>query len=369
MVIGIDAHSLGSRQCGNEVYTYNLLKGLSEIDRLNQYYLFVLDKNTAYRNGLLEHNNFNFILLPAKNRWFRVPFALGTVSFLKKLDILHTQYFAPPISHGKLVVTIHDICFKSFPQFFSKKELFIFRFVRFAIRKANRIIAVSDFTKKELISRMDVDPEKIDVVYNGVNEVFKPIKDWGTIAKVKAKYGIEGEFILYVGRINVRKNIINLIKAYALLKQEMHTPQLVIIGELPSSDSDILVEMEQNLRLTAGILIPGYVPTEDLPFLYNGAKLFVYPSFYEGFGLPVIEAMACGIPVITSNTSVFPELTEMAALLIDPNSIEELKKAMKNVLVDSDLRNRLICTGLERAKKFSWKQTAILTLQSYAKAS
>jgi len=368
MVIGIDAHSLHSQQCGNEVYTRNLIENMSKIDSRNQYYLFITDKKLGRCPAVLQNSNFSISKLRPSNKWLRTPLALGLASLKKKLDILHVQYFAPPVFRGKLVVTIHDICFSPYPYFFSKQELLAFRFVKDGLKKASRIIAVSHFTKNELIQKMGISPDRIDVIYNGVSGIFKPAESKEAISNIKARYGIRGDYILYVGRLNARKNLINIIKAYSLLKNEIiRKYKLVFVGK-QSFGKEIIIKTMQDLKMTEDIIITDYVPVQDLPLLYNGAEIFVYPSFYEGFGLPVLEAMACGVPVITSNTSVFPEIAGDAAVMIEPCNVQQLSEAMERLLGDADMRQKSSQTGLKRASEFSWENTAIFTLQSYNKA-
>lgn len=367
MVIGIDAHSLNSQQCGNETYTYNLVTSLSGIDTSNQYFVFVSDKNILNNNGLANTGNFCISLLPLRNKWLRMPVALGVETFRKKIDVLHTQYFIPPFYKGKIVVTVHDICFKTFPQYFSRSDMFSFKLFELRIKKADRIIVVSNFIKDELMQKMGVDSQKIDVIYNGVNGTFRPIENKKAISKIESKYGIKSKFILYVGRINLRKNLDSLIMAYGLIRRKMGAEYKLVIAGKHDFGKGIIYNTARKLNLEKEVIITGYVPMEDLPLLYNGAKVFVYPSFYEGFGLPVVEAMACGTPVVTSNTPVFSEISGGAAIMIDPYNVKQLAEATIRLLTRSDIWKEFSEAGLRRASIFSWEKTAELTLKSYNK--
>jgi len=236
-----------------------------------------------------------------------------------------------------------------------------------SIKNADMIIAVSENTKKDIINCFNISSDKIQVVYEGVDDFFKIINDKGRLEQVRKKYNISKDFILNVSMITPRKNLITLIKAFKLLRDSKNIKcQLVIAGGKGWWYEDVFKTVSA-LRLEDEVIFTGYVPDEDLLYLYNAATLFAYPSLYEGFGLPILEAMSCGCPVVASNVSSIPEVCEDAALMINPKDVEELSQAMYKLIIEGSLRQMLIKKGLERVKQFSWRKTAEQTLEIYNK--
>ena len=291
--------------------------------------------------------------------------------FMKEIDILHsTAYESPFWIHSHSVVTIHDMAFWLYPKKFTRfYQLRLKILVPFVAKRTDLIITDSEQSKKDISHLLKIKPEKIEVIYLGVNRsIFRPISDKEAIEKIRTKYRIgENRFILYIGTLEPRKNIVNLIKGYQKLRSvyNLHY-KLVIVGMKGWLYSDIF-KVTNELGLAKDIIFTDYVPDEELPFFYNAADLFVYPSLYEGFGLPVLEAMACGIPVVTSDTPSLIELVKDAAVTVNPYDIEGIAKAMYNVLTDANLKNRIITKGLLRAEEFSWEKTAEKTVEVYEK--
>jgi glycosyltransferase involved in cell wall biosynthesis len=237
----------------------------------------------------------------------------------------------------------------------------------YAIKKADVIVTVSEFSKREIMNVYKVSDNRIRVIYNGVGEEYFP-RTQG-IDEVKIKHGIRGKYILFVGAIEPRKNLLALIRAYNDLRQIIREEyRLVVIGVKRYGSEEILKKIEP-LRLGSDIIFTGVVSREDLPLLYSGAELFVFPSIYEGFGMPVIEAMACGTPVIASNLTSIPEVAGDAALLIDPRDAGEIAEAIEAVLSDNTLKGRLSHKGKERARLFSWERNARETMALYKEVS
>jgi glycosyltransferase involved in cell wall biosynthesis len=282
--------------------------------------------------------------------------------FTGKLDLFHSSNWAQPPASCPTVTTVHDLTPLKFPQAFEKKTINSFKRSLYWVKKKTGFIIVdSNSTKKDLI-KQGYKKEKIKTVYLGISDKFKPEEEREIIEKTKRKYNIEGEYILSVGTLEPRKNIKRVIKAYKSLSRETKERlKLVLVGRYGWG--------ERVNKKDPGIVITGFVDDNDLPVLYSAATIFVYPSLYEGFGLPVVEAMACGTPVITSNTSSLPELTGNAALLVDPKNILQITKSMEKLAKDKALCQKLIKKGLMQAKKFSWKETARETLKIYKKFS
>jgi glycosyltransferase involved in cell wall biosynthesis len=277
-------------------------------------------------------------------------------------DLLFVPAHVLPIVHPRRgVVTVHDLGYLYYPQAHRLLDrLYLDLSTRYSARAATHLIADSSATKHDLIERYGIEPYKITVVYPGYDEAtFQPVRDEEAIEAVKAKYDIAGDYILFVGTLQPRKNLIRLIEAY--WKLEAGSWKLVIAGKKGWLYQEIFRWVEE-LGLGKKVVFTGYVPEGGLPALISGARLFVFPSLYEGFGLPVLEAMACGTPVVCSNVSSLPEVAGDAAVLVDPLDVEGLAAAMERVLDDEDLRAELIERGFEQAKRFSWERCARETL-------
>ncbi|WP_165000261.1 glycosyltransferase family 4 protein [Anaerophilus nitritogenes] len=276
-------------------------------------------------------------------------------------DIIHWPHYNIPLLYkGPLVVTIHDIIHLKFPEFLPNKAAYYYAYFMFrqVIQKANRIIVDSRNTKLDLLETFKVEKSKIQVIYLGVDDLFKNIQiNTKDIDRIKYKYKIHKPYILYIGNVRAHKNIDRLIKSYKKLRQMTNKYKLVIIGEEHKNLKNVDMDNE--------ILMLGYVDRKDLSILYAAASLFVFPSLYEGFGLPPLEAMASGTPVITSNVSSLPEVVGDAAIQINPYDIDQLTMSMYNVLVNEELSKKLVDKGFQRIKLFDWKKTANETLKVY----
>ena len=366
MKIGICAEFIGMKSGGPESYTVNLIKSFMEIDSGNEYNLYVIKQDVLNNYNIPS----NFLIRPIRfyNSWIRNLVIMPIELTRSPVDILHVQYAVPLGFCGKLVATIHDIAFEFFPETFPKTMRYkLYTIVRRTAKKATVILTGSENTKKDLINLYGIPPEKIKVIHYAHGQIYKPVEDNDIFEGIKKKYKIPENFILYVGAIQPRKNIIGLIKAWEILREKYGLKwKLVIVGKAAWLSSEIIRSWESS-KYSEDIIYTGYIMEEELPFIFNAADLFVYPSFYEGFGLTVLEAMACGIPVITSNYSSLPEVVGDAGLLIDPYNYEELAYAMYRVLTEPELRIHLSKKGLERSKNFSWRQTAEMTLNIYNK--
>jgi glycosyltransferase involved in cell wall biosynthesis len=251
------------------------------------------------------------------------------------------------------VVSIHDLAYEHFPEFFHPVErLRLKALVPAAARAADHILTVSNFSARDIRDRYQIPPEKITVTYLAAADKFRP-RDKQLCQEYLAKiYGIDGPFILYVGRIQTRKNLLRLVEAYARVRRQGVAPRLVLVGRRDWQFEHLLAKIDQ-LRLCSSVICPGYVSADDLPFFYNSAELCVFPSIFEGFGLPVVESMASGVPTITSYGSSLEEVAGDAALLVDPFDVSSIADAIQRILGDSKLQNQLVARGLRRSSEFT----------------
>jgi glycosyltransferase involved in cell wall biosynthesis len=371
MHIGLNAHLLSLtetyRGAGINCYIRNLLTYLPRVDRDNRYTAFLGDGRFTSAGLALKLSR-----LPTSRPVIRIlweqavqPFALKK----ERVDLLHALAFVVPLlSPCPSVVTIYDLGFLLYPEGFKRaKRFYLSLFTRLSARRARRIIAISESTKRDVVRLLGVSPDKVDVVYCGVDEAFRPLAE-DQVAGFRAKRGLPERFILFVGTIEPRKNITMLIEAFANLPTcQLANLKLVIGGAKGWFYQDVFARVEE-LGLEEEVIFPGYIPVSELPLWYNAAELFVYPSLYEGFGLPPLEAMACGTPVIVANTSSLPEVVGEAGLTVNPLDVEGLTGAMRQALDDEDLRRGMRERGLLRARGFSWAKTARETVEVYRRA-
>jgi len=288
-----------------------------------------------------------------------------------KVDVFHTSsYNISPPKNSKLVVTIHDVIYKAYPRGHSRETREeIDKNLKQILKRADMLIAVSETTKMDVLKWYSVPAEKIKVVYSGANQQISKIEKSNTLFdRLKEKYSISDRFLLFVGTIEPRKNIEGLIKAYQILKAEHKLPhQLVIVG-MKGWGYERVFDLIKTYGLEKEVIFTDYIPSEsrDLNLFYNFAEILVYPSFYEGFGFPIVEAFKCGLPVITSNTSSCAEVAGNAAVLINPNNSGEIVKAVLKIVNDVDLKNQLRVKGLIRSGFFSWEKAARETLEVFS---
>ena len=356
MHVVINATEVG-RQCGgNESYLTGLVKGLAEIGPSERVSLLTCDW------GRVLH------LPPAFQQmnlgpYRRLPFFLwqqtATLRRLKA-DWYVSTFFLPPVIPCRGAVLVHDLSFRAHPEYFPPTIALYMRFLTgLAVRQADRVVVLSEFTLRELARFYPSALDKAIVVYPGVDRVFRlgpESEDEGTLRK----YGLVPGYILALGNIHPRKNLTRLLDAYLSLKARRESAPPMVWGGLSRWESGELLERARS----AGVILPGFIAPQDLPALYRQAGMLVYPSLYEGFGLPPVEAMACGTPVIASDTTSLPEAVGEAGLTVDPTSARELAAAMVQILDDAPLRQRLHQAGIERAQTFTWNRTARRLLAS-----
>ncbi|MBS1810679.1 MAG: glycosyltransferase family 4 protein [Acidobacteria bacterium] len=366
MHIGIDAHAIGARQGGNETYIRNLITALAELDQQNRYTLYFseADAAKAWRN---RYANFAVRLLPPPTPLVRVPIALAYELRRRPVDVLHVQFTAPPFCPAPVVTTIHDLAFEHLPETFTRRGKMQLRLtVRHTARRAAHILTVSEYSRQDIIKTYRMPAEKVTVTHNGWEAQFTPLVAEREAETIKQKFGITKDYLLAVGSLQPRKNLIRLLRAYARLRAQQpgFQLQLVLVGRQLWLYEEILREIKQQ-NFATDVLVTNYVGDEDLPALYRSAVALVYPSLFEGFGLPPLEAMACGTPVITSNTSSLPEVVGQAALLIDPYDESAIAQAIWQIAHDASLRQRLQKAGIAQAKQFTWRAAAEKTLAIY----
>lgn len=389
MRIGIDVSVLSNVTTGVENYTLKLIQGLSQVDSLNRYILFSNtdegrcklfqlplssgpDKTDPYDLPLPETERLsrNFSIktshsFPNRPLWRQL--AIPSLAADSKVRVLHSPFMSFPImGKFKKVITVHDLYWLKISSFRDMGTYLKYKFwMRAASRMADRIITISQSTKNDILNLIPHIDEKIDVILWAAGKEHKVLYDMEKVSAVRNRYRIEGHMILTVSLMRPRKNMSHLISAFSILKSSHKTQaKLVIVGGKTHIYNN-LVKQCHKLNIVDDVIFAGHMTTTELVYMYNAADLFVLPSLYEGFGLPVLEAMACGTPVITSNISSLPEVAGNAAILVNPYDVEELAHAMYKVLDNKGLKRILIEKGLRRAKMFSWEKTARKTLEVY----
>ena len=371
MRIGIDAHSVGTKLGGNESYAVNLIEALAQIDSVNNYTIYVTT-NEARDRFTDRWPNFKVRSTLPHTPLIRIPLTLSAELRKRPVDVLHVQFTAPPFCPCPVVVSIHDLSFEHLPETFKRRSRTQLRLtVRRSARRATRILSLSEHTRRDIIETYRIDAEKVSAIPLAAADHFRPVADNRELQRVRHKYGIDGDYILCVGSIQPRKNVARLIRAYALLRGNFSAdklPKLVLVGKCAWLYDETLRTLEKTGVKDTSV-VTGYVPESDLPALYSGALCFVYPSYFEGFGLPPLEAMKCGTPVIVGNRTSLPEVVGDAALSVDPFDIEAIAAAITRLMNNSALRDELSVRGQERARMFSWQHTAEETLKIYTEVA
>ena len=371
MRIAIDAHSIGARLGGNETYAINLIEALAEIDQTNLYTLYVT-KRDALERFANRWPNFTVKQTLPHTPLIRIPLILSRELRRKPVDVLHVQYTAPPLAPCPVVTTIHDLAFEHLPETFNRRSWMQLRLtVRRTARRAAQIITVSEYSRQDICNTYSIPSERITVTPEAASGKFFPLTDATELRAVREIYGIKRNYILSLCSIQPRKNLIRLVEAYSFLRKSsahLELPQLVLAGKSGWRDDEIF-RAAQRETVADDIVLTGYVADEHLNALYNGATCFVYPSYFEGFGLPILEAMKCGTPVVAGNRTSLPEVAGEAAILFDPFETKSLADALQRLLRDPECRATLSAKGFERAGEFSWKTTARLTLEVYERAA
>jgi len=363
MRIGVDARIVHYARGGIRNYVLHLLRALAALGADADYYVLHSRKD---RDPPLPAPNFHPIACwtPAHHRLER--WALGVEAARLGLDLLHIPDFIPPaFGYRRSVITIHDLNFLYYPQFLTAESYRYYnRQIEWAVRRADHILADSQATQSDLTSLLDVPPEKVTVVHLAAAPAFRPLPEVEA-RRAAAQYGLEPGFLLFVGTMEPRKNLPGLLQAYRLLlNAEATTAPLVLVGGKGWLYDEVFERVEV-LHLADQVRFLHDVPDADLPGMYNAASVLVMPSFYEGFGLPALEAMACGTPVVVADRASLPEVVGCAGLLVNPDDADDIACALMRVLTEASLRDQMQELGLAQAARFTWERTARATLAVY----
>lgn len=377
MKIGIDIRNIGKKRTGDETVFLNLVKNLAVIDADNDYKLFtdLVDNKILgeIKNSLEVNNkkNFSIVSLKTRNKFTWNFWILPRYLRKNPVDVYLTQYITPWFvpQNIKILTIIHDISFDFYPQLIKKSDLFFLKtLIPLSLRRADKIIAVSRFTRDEIIKYYKVNPEKVEWVHNAVAEDFRQLADKVSyvsdekIKEVRKKYNLPEKFILYLGTLQPRKNIPVLIEAYKSLFDSPFVKgrkyKLVIAGGKGHNYDRKVDKALKEYNLENSVVFTGFIDEQDKAAVLASAEIFVFPSLYEGFGIPILEAMSVGTPVIASDIPPHREIAGEAALFFDPKSPEDLSQKIEEILGSSKLKSNLIQEGREQVKKFSWQASA-----------
>jgi glycosyltransferase involved in cell wall biosynthesis len=375
MHIAINAHLLAHtrsfRRAGVSHYIEQVLVHLGACDRQNRYTIYTTRGLDAAAIGLPANFQVRPSRLPTINPRVRIPWEQFLAPLLVRrigADVFHGTLNVVPLACPiPSVVTIHDLAFIRFPQTFRAYNRTYLDFAtRLTARRAARILTVSEHTRREVIGLLGVPPERVVVTPNAARAHFRP-PPIGAIDQLRARHGLPERFLLYVGTLEPRKNLTTLLEAFAEVARR--TDATLLIGGGKGWLYTPIFERLAALGLRDRVRVVGYIDEEELPLWYAAATVFVFPSIYEGFGMPPLEAMACGTPVVTSNTSSLPEVVGDAGIMVDPHDAAALAAALAQLLNDADLRADLRTRGLQRAARFTWNTTAERTLRAYEDAA
>lgn len=361
MIIGIDTSRANKPiKTGVEWYSYHVIEGMKRIDSENRYFLYT---RLPLQGDLAKlPPNFRQALLrwPPVRLWtlLRLSWEMRFGKFQPQV-LFVPAHTIPLWTPEYTVVTVHDIGFERFPQLYKWTDRLYHKFaIRFIKKNAQKIITVSQFCKQEIMEVYAIPAEQIEVVYNGFDHsVYQVLPATEVKSTLKEKYNLDSPYMMFLGRLEAKKNVLRLVEAYRLFREEhpQDLTKLVLVGKPGFQWSEVELLITNN-QLDDWIIHVPYAPNEDVVALYNGASLFVFPSLYEGFGIPVLEAMACGTPVVCSNTTALPEVVGDAAIKFNPENVGAILKAMETVLFNYDIAEALVVAGFEQIKKFSWAQ-------------
>lgn len=373
MRIGVDYTAAARQGAGIGRFARELIRHAMRMDGENEYRLLVAGREPvreAYMPPVSKRDR--LVRLPISERnlvriWHRLRIPIPVEVALGPLDLFHSPDFVlPPVAKATRVLTIHDLSFLRVPECADQRlRWYLTEVVPRSVRRADILLADSESTRRDLIELLNVPPDRAHVIYGGVDCAFAPVTDESALRFVRERYAAGRPYILSVGTLEPRKNYPALVRAFAAARREANLPHvLVIVGKKGWMYESIFSTIEE-LRLEGSVLLPGFVPDEELPALYSGADLFALPSFYEGFGLPALEAMACGTPVVVSNVSSLPEVVGNAGILVRPTEVDALAGAICQVIGDSVLAQRLSKDGRGQASRFTWEGAARSLLQVY----
>lgn len=382
MNIWIDGYEANVLQrLGSSQVAFELLRNLEKIDYVNDY--TILLPSSPLDDLPKERKGWKYKILRPRKLWTRIALPLALYSARKRADLFFSPtHYLPRFSPKglKKVVTIFDLSFLHFPEMFTKRDLWqLTSGTKFSAGNADHVITISNFSKKDISKQYGIKERKITTAYPGYDREKFQVQSLDfprdksskfQVEEVRKKYKVGDDYIIYIGTIQPRKNLVRLMEAFARVAGKL---ELVIVGKAGGEGRqgwmyDDILQTPKRLNIEERVKFLGYVATEDLPPLLSGALVYILPSLWEGFGIPVVEAMACGVPVIASNVSSLPEVIGGAGFLVDPYSLDQIEQAIRFVVTDKKIRQKYSKAGIEQAKKFSWDKMAKTVLAVFEKA-
>ncbi|MBW2165910.1 MAG: glycosyltransferase family 4 protein [Deltaproteobacteria bacterium] len=377
MNICIDGRTIYKRNTGFGYYAFYLIRHILRSE-CNDHITLILHKDVAnlfFMPSCTKHHEI-LTAVDYRNRILRDAWENLVLPIIFKkhnINMFHSLTFHMPIlriGNIKQVVTIHDLVVFKMPEIYPKYYTIYWRFIiKRSLERSSKIIAISEATKQDIIDLFNIKEDKIHVIYHGIDlKRFRPKDETNGVGATLKKYGLKKPYIMALGLSDLRKNGERILKSYSkIIKDKTKDVSLAICGILRKRNRVLFDQIKEH-GLSDRVVMTGFVEDEDLPILYRAADLFIFPSLYEGFGLPILEAMACGTPVITSNISSMPEVAGDAAVLVNPYDVDALARAMHGILTDKGLKESLVKKGLERVKQFSWEKCAEETIRVYEAA-
>jgi len=362
MRFSVDAHAIGCHLTGNEVYIRNLLHHFARLDSENEFFAYLakpyaeLDVPSGIQTRRVSTN-------PFRRLGFDLPWRVRR----DRPDLLHVQYTGPLATKVPLVVSVHDVSYLEYPQYFTRFRSTQLKItVKRTLRKAAAVLTPSEFSRDAILRHYPIDPSRVIVVPNAASPLFRPVERQVAASMIERKFHIRGPFVLMVGDLQPRKNHLGLLRAFenVVRANAQLAHRLVFVGKETWYSKELHRAVAAS-GIRDRVDFVGFVADTDLVHFYGACDLFVFPSFYEGFGLPILEAMACGRAVACSSITAIPEVADGAGILFDPHSDQEMTRAIADVLLDPQLRARLERLGAQRAAQFSWEQAARRTLEVY----
>jgi len=364
MLIGYDGRFITKKTTGNGIYATRLIEALSLVDDHNYYRVYMADQDARATLELSKNVEIRAMHSLHRSAWLRVPFLFPWELHRRPVDIFHAHYTVPTWIRTKVVLTLHDFFWVIHPEhFISWKRIPLTWIVKRSVAHADRILVGTSFMQRETVEYFKVPEGRVKVIPYGIDVRFFSTTSEEQRAQLRKKYAIEGPYILAVGDIHPRKNLGRLLEAFIALPRH-HDTKLVLVGKPIWKVGDLFGRIKR-AGLEDRVVATGYVPDEDMPGLYQGAEVFCYPSLYEGFGFPILEAMASGVPVAASETTSCPEVGGPAALYFDPLRVESIAESISRILTSPELRSKQIEVGSVWVRRFSWEETARRTAEVY----
>jgi glycosyltransferase involved in cell wall biosynthesis len=355
----------GREAGGPETYEVEMLRALAAIDRDNEYVVYCTGDEAPRAIGIVQ-DNFEYKVLGPRTRAISLTVSLPARLMRDGVDFLHSTFTPPPFSVTPEMLTMH--CLSSFvhPEFYTPLIAWrLNQLLRIGMRRSKCVLCVSQSTADDVHERFGVERERLAVAYNGVSPKFQPVERSHAESLVRDRLGIDGPYALFVGKLEPRKNVMRLLEAFAQFKRQTGSKTRLLLAGNRTRVTPAIEQKIANLGLEFAVIQPGYVPSDLLAPMYSAARMFLLPSLWEGFGIPIVEAMACGTPVLTSQVTCLPEIAGDAAVIVDPYSVDSIAEGIARLDASQDLRNTLIARGFDRAPLFTWTNSARATRAAY----